>query len=130
MVADQLLRGRTLLVTGASGGLGENFARICAQAGAAAVLGARRTDRLEVVARDIESAGGRALAVPLDVTDEASIKSAYERAEAHFGPVDSVIANAGIEISGRATDIAADDFEKVFAVNVKGVFLTARAGGS
>lgn len=120
------LDGRVVLITGASGGLGERFATICAREGAAVVLGARRTDRLDEVADKIRAGGGRALAVPLDVTDEASIIAGYDVAEREMGPVDSVVANAGIEISGPATEISGDDFDKVFAVNVKGVFLTAR----
>mgnify|MGYP003121686861 CR=1 FL=1 len=126
MIGKDRLKGRTVLITGASGGLGERFARICAEQGAAVVIGARRKDRLQEVAEDIESAGGAALALSLDVTDEASLIAAFDAAEERFGIVDSVIANAGIEISGRATEISAEDFDKVFQVNVRGVFITAR----
>jgi len=121
-----MLTGRTVLVTGASGGLGERFARICANAGAAVVLAARRTERLEIIAAELCDTGARALAVPMDVTSEPSVEAAFDRAQAEMGPIDSIVANAGIEHSGRVNDIAIEDFDAVFAVNVRGVFLTAR----
>ncbi|HEY8604189.1 SDR family NAD(P)-dependent oxidoreductase [Tsuneonella suprasediminis] len=124
--ANDTLAGRTVLITGASGGLGERFARIAAAAGARVALCARRVDRLEQIAADIGAGGGQALAVALDVSEEASVKEAFDRAEAAFGTVDTVIANAGIEHSGSVFDISVDQFDQVFAVNVRGVFLTAR----
>ena len=120
------LAGRTVMISGASGGLGAHFAELCAGAGAAVVLGARRLDRLENLASAIRDRGGRALAVPLDVAKEGSVTAAFDAAEAQFGPVDSVIANAGIERSGRATEISVEDFDAVYAVNVRGAFLVAR----
>ncbi|ALG60483.1 MULTISPECIES: SDR family NAD(P)-dependent oxidoreductase [Citromicrobium] len=120
------LAGRTVLITGASGGLGERFARLAAEAGAKVVLCARRVERLEQIAANIEAAGGQALAVALDVSQEASVKAGFDRAEAAFGTVDTVIANAGIEHSGSVFDISVEQFDQVFAVNVRGVFLTAR----
>ncbi|MGK2909016.1 MAG: SDR family NAD(P)-dependent oxidoreductase [Sphingobium sp.] len=122
------LSGRTVLVTGASGGLGARFATILAASGANIVLTARRTALLEGVRERIEAMGGKAIAVAMDAADEASTIAAYDAAEAAFGPVDSVIANAGITIDGLALDLEADAFDKVFAVNVRGVFLTAREG--
>lgn len=124
----QTLQGRTVLITGASSGIGARFARIVARQGAAVVIGARRLDRLRAVSEEIVAAGGRCLAVALDVADEASVIAAYEAAEAAFGPVDGVVASAGIQVEGLATDIAIEDFDQVFAVNVRGVFLTAREG--
>lgn len=122
------LAGRTVLVTGASSGIGARFARIAAAAGAAVVIGARRADRLAVLAGEIEAAGGKALAVPLDVADEASLTAAYDAAAARFGPVDGVVANAGMNVEGRALDLDVAQFDRLFAVNVRGVFLTAREG--
>jgi len=122
------LNGRVALVTGASSGLGARFAHILAGAGAQVVLGARREAQLADVVRAIEDAGGAALAVPMDVTDEASVKAAYDAAAARFGPVDTVIANAGMNIEGSALDVDADAVDAVMAVNVRGVFLTAREG--
>lgn len=128
MTASQRLAGRTVLITGASSGIGARFGRLCAAAGAAVVIGARRADRLQAVRDDILATGGRVLAVPLDVSDEASIIAAYDAAEATFGPVDSVVANAGVNIEGRALDMTAASWDQIFAVNVRGVFLTAREG--
>jgi NAD(P)-dependent dehydrogenase (short-subunit alcohol dehydrogenase family) len=120
------LDGRIVLVTGASSGLGARFARIAAAAGACVVAGARRVDRLAALADTIRADGGKVETVPLDVTDEASVEAAFETAEGRFGPVTSVVANAGINVQGRAIDLAVDEFDRLFATNVRGVFLTAR----
>lgn len=122
------LTGRTVLVTGASSGIGERFARLCAAAGAAVVIGARRMDRLEALCDDLAERGARALAIPLDVAVEASVAAAFDAAEQAFGPVDSVIANAGITVTGSALDVGIDDWDRLFGINVRGAFLTAREG--
>lgn len=127
-VAAAPLSGRVVLITGASSGIGVRFAQQCAAAGAAVVIGARRVDRLEALRASISEAGGRALAVPLDVSDEASVQAAYDAAEAMFGTVDSVVANAGINVEGRALDLPIEEWDRLFAINVRGVFLTAREG--
>ncbi len=128
MTDGKRLAGRTVLITGASSGIGARFARIVAAEGAAVVIGARRVDRLEALHDAIVADGGKALAVALDVADEASTIAAYDAAEAAFGPVDGVVANAGIQVEGLATELSVEDFDQVFAVNVRGVFLTAREG--
>lgn len=122
------LAGRTILITGASSGIGARFARIIAAEGAAVVLGARRTDRLETLRDEIIGLGGRALAVSLDVANEASLIAAFDRAEGRFGTVDGVVANAGVNVEGSALDLDIDAFDRLFAINVRGVFLTAREG--
>lgn len=129
MAFDISLSGRTVLVTGASSGLGRRFAGVCAQAGAKVALAARRTDRLEALVADIVAAGGEAVAVSMDVTDEASVKAGFDAAEAALGPVDSVIANAGIAKAGRAVDMPIEAFDELMAVNLRGAFLTAREAG-
>lgn len=120
------LTGRTVLITGASSGLGRRFALIAAAAGAKVALAARRTDRLAALVAEIGA--GRAHAIAMDVTDEASTIAAYDAAEKALGPVDTVIANAGVNIEGLAADLPVADFDALFAVNVRGVFLTAREG--
>lgn len=122
------VKGRTALVTGASSGLGARFARILAASGARVVLAARRKDRLDDLCAGIRQAGGEALAVEMDVTDEASVIRAYDAAEAAFGTIDTVIANAGGNIEGPALDLDPDDFSRVLDINVKGVFLAVREG--
>ena len=122
------LSGRTVLVTGASSGIGHRFARALAASGAKVVLGARRVERLAALRATIEDEGGRALAVAMDVCDEASVVAAFDAAEHTFGSVDSVIANAGVAYPGPALDLSVADFDRTIATNLRGVFLTAREG--
>lgn len=119
------LDGRTVLITGASSGIGAHLARKAAEAGARVALAARRADRLDALVAEI---GPSAAAFALDVEDEASIIAAYDAIEARLGAPDTVIANAGINVQGPALDLAAEDFDKVMGVNTRGVFLTAREG--
>ncbi|MBV1918058.1 MAG: SDR family oxidoreductase [Sphingomonadaceae bacterium] len=122
------LTGRTCLITGASSGLGAHFAHLLSGAGARLILGARRRGRLDALVSDIEAAGGEALAVDMDVSDEPSTIAAFDAAEERFGPVDTVIANAGIASSGRATQVPVDELRRMFDTNLLGVLLTAREG--
>lgn len=119
------LTGRVALVTGASSGLGAGFARILAGAGAKVVLAARRLDRLEALAREL---GTSALPIAMDVADEASVIAAYDAAEAHFGTIDTIIANAGMSNDAIALQMDVADFDAAMAVNLRGAFLTAREG--
>jgi NAD(P)-dependent dehydrogenase (short-subunit alcohol dehydrogenase family) len=122
------LKGRTLLITGASSGIGEHFARVAAGAGAKVVLAARRIELLERIVAEIETAGGSAAGVAMDVADKASTLAAYDAAEAAFGPVDSVIANAGMDAHTPFMELEPEEFDRIMAVNVKGVFLTVQEG--
>jgi len=120
------LQDRTALVTGASSGFGMHFSRLLARAGARVVLAARRIDRLHALVEEIEQDGGRAAAVAMDVTDESSVIAGFDEAERLLGPIDTVIANAGISNPGAALSLTVDDFDAMMAVNVRGAFLTAR----
>ncbi len=122
------LTGRTALITGASSGLGARFARMLAAQGVNVVAGARRLDRLTALADEIRAAGGRIEPVEMDVEDEASIITAYDEAEAAFGTVDTIIANAGVNAQGPALDLPSDDLGQLLRINVQGVYLTAREG--
>jgi NAD(P)-dependent dehydrogenase (short-subunit alcohol dehydrogenase family) len=122
------LRGKTALITGASSGLGAHFAQLLAELGANIICGARRMERLDALVETIQAKGGQAKAVRLDVEDEASVIAAFDQAEASFGVPSIVIANAGTNEVGLATDISMADFDAVMSVNVRGVFLTAREG--
>jgi NAD(P)-dependent dehydrogenase (short-subunit alcohol dehydrogenase family) len=120
------LQGRTILITGASSGLGSRFALLSAQSGANVVLAARRADRLDQIRRQIDAVNGRAMALAMDVTDEASVVEGFDRAEREFGSVDSVIANAGMSIDRPVLEMDTATIDAVMAVNFRGVFLTAR----
>ncbi len=124
-MGDRILAGRTCLITGASSGLGAHFSKLLADAGANVVLGARRIDRVRELA---QSLGAHALAVPLDVTDEESVKTAFDAAEAKFGVVDTIVANAGTQAAGRSTDVQLASLRQVIDTNLTGVYLTAREG--
>ena len=122
------LAGRTALVTGASSGLGATFARALAEGGARVALAARRIDLLKTLEAELNAERAAALAVEMDVADEASTRAAYDVAEQGLGPIDTIIANAGINAEGLAADMPIEDFDRIFAVNVRGVFLTVREG--
>lgn len=120
------LAGRTVLVTGASSGIGAHLARVAARAGARVVLAARRVDRLADVQRDIEFENGEALAVALDVTDRASVEAAFDAAEARFGVVDVVLNNAGIGNGQRVLEISEEDWRAMLSTNLGGVWRVAQ----
>jgi len=122
------MKGRTALIAGASSGIGAHFARVLAKAGARVVLGARRIDRCEALAREIAGTGGEALAVSLDVTDEASVIAAFDAVETRFGTVNSIVCNAGVGTGGRSTDVPVAGLRQVLDTNLLGSYLVAREG--
>ena len=124
---EQVLRGQTAVITGASGGLGAHFARTLASAGAAVALTARRLEMVEVLAGEIAGAGGRAMALRLDVADAHSIAPAFDEVEAALGPVSILVNNAGVGGEGLALDLSIETWDQTFAVNVRGVFFAAQA---
>jgi NAD(P)-dependent dehydrogenase (short-subunit alcohol dehydrogenase family) len=122
------LKGRTCLITGASSGLGAHFSRTLSAAGARVVLAARRLDRVQDLAKEIRATGKEAFPVAMDVSDEKSVTAAFDAAETAFGPVDTIIANAGVSAPGRSTEISIESMRSVLDTNVLGVLLTAREG--
>ena len=120
------LAGRVALVTGASSGLGQQFARALADNGAAVALVARRADRIAELQKNIEAAGGRAVAIEADVTDRAAMTRAFDAAEKAFGTVTILVNNAGIAHGGRAVDMSAEEWRKVMATNLDAVFFCAQ----
>jgi len=123
------LSGRVALVTGASSGLGAQFARTLALAGAAVILASRRIDKLKELRATIEGEGGDAHVVELDVTDHASIKSAVAHAETEVGSIDILVNNSGVSTTQRLQDIAPEDYDFIFDTNVKGAFFVAQEVG-
>jgi NAD(P)-dependent dehydrogenase (short-subunit alcohol dehydrogenase family) len=120
------LQGQVAVVTGASGGLGAHFARLLAAEGAAVALTARRLDRVEALAGELAGAGHRAMALRLDVADAEAIGPALDEVEARLGPVSILVNNAGVGGEGLALDVSVEDFDRTFAVNVRGTFIAAR----
>lgn len=120
------LEGKIALVTGASSGLGERFARTLAQAGASVVLASRRIERLKELRAEIESEGGAAYVVELDVLDLNSIRAAVAHAETEAGPIDILVNNSGVSITKRLIDISEDDFDYLMSTNTKGAFFVAQ----
>lgn len=122
------LDGEVALVTGASSGLGLHFAKVLAKAGAKVAICARRTDRLEALARDIEATGGKAAAIALDVRDPISVKSAFDKAEAALGPVRVLVNNAGVTDPAFFTRMTEQQWRGVLDVNLDGVFRVGQEG--
>ena len=115
----------TILITGASQGLGRQFARVLAGHGAAVVLAARQTDKLRSLEAEIKAKGGRAAAVQMDVTDTAGIATALDAAEAALGPITVLINNAGIAIEKLSTEQTGADWDAVINANLKGAYFLA-----
>jgi len=120
------LDGQVAVVTGASGGLGAHFARLLARRGAAVAITARRTDRISALAEELQAAGRRALALPLDVADPHAIGPALDAVQSALGPVSILVNNAGVGGEGAALDLSVEDFDNTFAVNVRGPYFAAR----
>ena len=120
------LAGRVALVTGASSGLGTQFAKALADNGASVALVARRADRLAALKDEIEAKGGRALAVEADVTDRAAMSGAFDAVEKAFGTVTILVNNAGIAHGGRAVEVAPEDWRRVLGTNLDAVFYWAQ----
>jgi short-subunit dehydrogenase len=112
---------KVVMITGASSGIGRGLALELARRGARVGLIARRADLLDELVREVEAVGSKATAAPADVQDASSLKAAAEKIEADLGPIDILIANAGIGATRHAAEIDAAEFAKVVNVNVIGV---------
>jgi hypothetical protein len=123
------LSGRVALVTGASSGLGAQFARVLAKAGAGGALAGRRVERLKSLRAEIEAEGGDAHVVALDVTDHDSIKAAVAHTETEMGTIDILVNNSGVATSQKLVDVTTEDYDYIFDVNTRGAFFVAQEVG-
>ena len=115
------IEGKVVVITGASSGLGEAAARHLAEQGATVVLGARRADRIDELAAQINAAGGKALALQTDVTDPAQVQALVDAAVAQFGRIDVMLNNAGLMPHSPLDRREIDDWNREIDVNIKGV---------
>jgi len=121
------LKDRVALVTGASSGLGTQFARALADNGAAVALVARRTDRLEALRQEIADKGGKALAIETDVTDRVAMTRAFDEAEKAFGTVTILVNNAGVaQAAARAMEVSPEEWRRVLSIDLDAVFYWAQ----
>jgi NADP-dependent 3-hydroxy acid dehydrogenase YdfG len=121
------LDGKVALVTGASSGIGEATAVALAREGAAVALGARRADRLEALKGRIESDGGRAAAIEVDVSDEAQARAFVDRAREELGGIDILVNNAGLMLLGPVTGADTEEWRRMVDVNILGLLYCSHA---
>jgi len=126
VVENGTLRGKTAIVTGASSGIGAATARALATRGANVVVSARREGRLREVAEDVEDAGGEALVVTANVTDDAQVAALVAETVEAFGQLDVVVANAGLGRDVAVEEMDTATYRQMMDVNVDGAFFTAR----
>lgn len=123
------LNGKTALVTGASSGLGEQFARALVNQGAAVILVARRKERLDALAQEIEDMGGEAKAIVCDVSSEENIISMVNESKAWKGRIDILVNNAGVAVNANAASQTTDDWKWVIDINLTSCYIIAREVG-
>lgn len=121
------LDGKVAMVTGASRGLGRGFAEVLAAAGATVVLAARGTEQLTVVKEDIETAGGKAIALQLDVRDKDQAEDAVAAAVEQAGQIDVLVNNSGVAVTRRLLDVSEEDWSTVLDTNLTGAWNVAQA---
>ena len=126
MTTPFVLDGKVAFVTGASSGLGRQFALTLARAGAKVAIAARRADKLEELANEIGQFDGRAMPVNCDVTDLDSIQAAVAAAETELGPISILVNNSGVAAQKKVVDTEEGDYDFVMDTNVKGAYFVAR----
>jgi NADP-dependent 3-hydroxy acid dehydrogenase YdfG len=115
------IKDKVVVITGASSGLGEATARTLSAQGALVVLGARRHDRIQALARELTVGGGKAIGMTTDVTDQAQVKSLVDAAAREYGRVDVMINNAGLMSQAPLERLKIDEWERTIDVNLEGV---------
>ncbi len=122
------LEGKSAVVTGASSGIGSETVRALAGEGANVVLAARREDRLNDIAEEVENDHGvETLVVPTDVTDETAVEELIERTVEEFGQLDVLVNNAGLARGSAVSDLSTEEYRTMMDVNVDGTFFATRA---
>ncbi len=120
------LSGKVALVTGASSGLGVQFAKALARQGADIAIAARRVEKLEAVKKEIEAIGVKCFAVKCDVTDNAAVAEMVKAVEEHYGKIDILINNAGVGAASPAISTPDEEWRKVIDLNLSSLFFVAR----
>ena len=121
------LKGKVALVTGAASGIGRQAALTLAQKGAAVVIADLNQSAADAVATQIIEAGGKAMGVVMDVTDEAAVTAGVDQTVKQFGSIDVLVANAGIQIVHPVEDFPYAEWKKVVSIHLDGSFLTTKA---
>ncbi|RKS53069.1 hypothetical protein BC962_1315 [Gillisia mitskevichiae] len=115
------IKGKVVVITGASSGLGETTARHLASKGASVVLGARRIENLEKIANEIREDGGKAEVLKMDVTKASEVKALVDKAVSTFGKIDVLINNAGLMAIAPLSETKVEEWDKMIDINIKGV---------
>lgn len=115
------IKGKVVVITGASSGLGETTARHLASKGASVVLGARRIENLEKIAKEIRENGGKVEVLKTDVTKAADVKALVDKAVSAFGKIDVLINNAGLMAIAPLSETKVEEWDKMIDINIKGV---------
>lgn len=121
------IQGKTVIITGASSGIGEETARLLAAQGAKVGLAARRKDRLDTLVKEIEEAGGQAIAIEADVTDKNVCRDVVSQLHDTWGTIDILINNAGVMLVGPALDAPIEEWERMVDLNVMGLLYMTHA---
>ena len=125
--ASMKLQDKVAVITGAASGIGKDIAKVYLDNGARVVIADLNLDAASATAREFDPSGERALAVQMDVTDEAAVEAGIARAAVHFGGIDILISNAGIQIVGPVDTYEFSNWKKMLAIHLDGAFLTTRA---
>jgi 3-hydroxybutyrate dehydrogenase len=122
-----LLKDKVALITGSASGIGKEIAFTYAREGAKVVIADMALDAAKATAEEIIKAGGKAMAVAMNVTDEAQVDKGVADAVKEFGGMDVLVSNAGIQIISPIVDLSLDNWKKLTAIHLDGAFLTTRA---